>query len=284
MEKHNNKLAADVIDEYLAVSDTNALTSIVKPLNRLDIIYFLFVRRFSNGQQLELTNYPDWSRYFYLNDYFKMAPFRNPYMLYDKGYYLWKYLGCKQLHNKFLEMLNIGNGITLVYKHASFNDFYHFASYADKAEINNFYLTNINLLNRFILYFQEKSHRLILQAKKSSITLPYQDEKTELFQTRDAQILKFLQETEIQNYYVCDDDYNNYLTCREMECLKWFSRGKTAEEIGIILGTSRRTVETHILNVKRKLNCYKQATLGYKYAMMQMPLINGLSTDYDLTE
>lgn len=36
------------------------------------------------------------------------------------------------------------------------------------------------------------------------------------------------------------------LTARQIECLDWTARGKTAWEIGQILGISRRTVEEHL--------------------------------------
>ena len=54
-----------------------------------------------------------------------------------------------------------------------------------------------------------------------------------------------------------------YLTVREYECVDYLIRGKTAEEIAIILNISRRTAETHVQNIKRKMNCYNQLRLGY---------------------
>jgi len=44
------------------------------------------------------------------------------------------------------------------------------------------------------------------------------------------------------------------LTPREIECLLWASRGKTAWEISKILGISERTVVFHFTNVAEKLN------------------------------
>jgi len=43
------------------------------------------------------------------------------------------------------------------------------------------------------------------------------------------------------------------LTPREIECLQWASRGKTEEEIAIIIGRSRQTVHFHMRNVVTKL-------------------------------
>ncbi|MER8880866.1 helix-turn-helix domain-containing protein, partial [Mesorhizobium sp. M0684] len=43
------------------------------------------------------------------------------------------------------------------------------------------------------------------------------------------------------------------LSRREIECLKWAARGKTAWEIGRILGISRRTAAYHRDNARKKL-------------------------------
>ncbi|WP_352916861.1 LuxR C-terminal-related transcriptional regulator [Mesorhizobium sp. M1348] len=43
------------------------------------------------------------------------------------------------------------------------------------------------------------------------------------------------------------------LTPREFECLKWAARGKSARDVGQILGVSKRTVTFHLENAKEKL-------------------------------
>lgn len=43
------------------------------------------------------------------------------------------------------------------------------------------------------------------------------------------------------------------LTPRERECLLWVAEGKTSWEIGLILGTSERTVNFHLTNAASKL-------------------------------
>lgn len=49
-------------------------------------------------------------------------------------------------------------------------------------------------------------------------------------------------------------DYSGvHLTPRELNCLRWAARGKSASDIGCILGITRRTVSFHIENAKAKL-------------------------------
>jgi LuxR family transcriptional regulator, activator of conjugal transfer of Ti plasmids len=43
------------------------------------------------------------------------------------------------------------------------------------------------------------------------------------------------------------------LSRREAECLEWAAQGKSAWEIGTILGISRHTVSTYLENAKAKL-------------------------------
>ena len=54
-----------------------------------------------------------------------------------------------------------------------------------------------------------------------------------------------------------------YLTKREIECVNWLIKGKSACEISIILEISEKTVIRHLENIKKKLRCYKQFQLGY---------------------
>ncbi len=48
---------------------------------------------------------------------------------------------------------------------------------------------------------------------------------------------------------------NVRLTPRELECLRWTMDGKTAWEVGGILGISERTAVLHLGNAMRKLDC-----------------------------
>ena len=54
------------------------------------------------------------------------------------------------------------------------------------------------------------------------------------------------------------------LTKREAEVLGWLREGKTGPEIAIILGCARRTVETHIARLYRKLGVRHRAQLFFQ--------------------
>ncbi|KUM28723.1 LuxR family transcriptional regulator [Mesorhizobium loti] len=60
-----------------------------------------------------------------------------------------------------------------------------------------------------------------------------------------------------------DGEYN-CLSSREKECVFWVSRGKSSVDIGTILGISENTVDFHVKNVKRKLNCSSRLVAAVK--------------------
>lgn len=55
------------------------------------------------------------------------------------------------------------------------------------------------------------------------------------------------------------EKYN--ITDRQFDCIYYLLRGKPASKIGQLLNLSRRTIETHIDMLKRKLNCCSKSEL-----------------------
>jgi DNA-binding CsgD family transcriptional regulator len=68
------------------------------------------------------------------------------------------------------------------------------------------------------------------------------------------------------------------LSRRELECLKWAARGKTYNEIGMILGIAFSTVKSNLDHARYKLNC---ATLSQATARA---VADGILTPIDLEE
>lgn len=62
-------------------------------------------------------------------------------------------------------------------------------------------------------------------------------------------------------YKIAPNNLPYNLTKKEHECLFLLVRGKTASEIALMLNVSKRTIETHIENIKNKFGCTKKSEL-----------------------
>jgi DNA-binding CsgD family transcriptional regulator len=60
------------------------------------------------------------------------------------------------------------------------------------------------------------------------------------------------------------------LTAREIECLSWTLEGKTAWELGVILGITERTANFHLGNAIQKLDCDNKHSAVIKAMRMGM--------------
>jgi DNA-binding CsgD family transcriptional regulator len=67
-----------------------------------------------------------------------------------------------------------------------------------------------------------------------------------------------LDRPEIREFTAPDEPIAFDVTGRQLECLAWAGEGKTAIEIGIILGISARTVEGHLAKVCEGLGVRKR--------------------------
>jgi DNA-binding CsgD family transcriptional regulator len=159
----------------------------------------------------------------------------------------------------------VGDGITVIEVFEDCTEFFHFGAQEDTS-LMNLYLNNLNILRKFIYYFKDKMNEVIEAMSDTRILLPmkarFNNEEQEMLQ---AMLAVFNSLTEVNRYYGVGVQSNIYLTKREMECFYWYFMGKTADEIGLILKLSKRTVETYLLNAKIKTNCYNKRQLNYKH-------------------
>jgi len=143
---------------------------------------------------------------------------------------------------------------------------------------NNNYQLNIStqlpsLLKHFSLYFQERAKSLIQHATKQLISLSNNSHYaqnipttlTKQNQNRQIDKKSFLRELNFKRCQFEDPMLaNTVFSKREFECALAIIQGKTAEETAKKLFLSRRTVETHLENLKNKLGCLNKAELKKK--------------------
>ena len=187
--------------------------------------------------------------------------------LLPKGYFLWSELQTDDpAFAQGREFFNIDNGISFVTKQNDTTTLYIFGSTRDNFRIDSFYLKNIDLFKRFILYFNDTANKLIVSSHKNKIFLPSKQIVTgsisdDVFLGRQSR-KSFIEKIPINKYYMINKDENVYLTKREFECAYLFISGLTKKEVSKELGISARTVETYILRSQEKLKSLNKCQLS----------------------
>lgn len=252
------------------------IKELCSPLNQLGISYFSYVQVTSN-KFFGLNTSPEMSA-----DYIKTKAYNvdlhvegNMYLNEnDKLYTLWDALENKekidtrsniQLAQKF----DIAHLFTITEKTKQHTECYHFASTVENHAINQFYYNNLDLLNKFILYFKErlkiekqlnkifdlgfsltplKSRPLFDIPKKLALPVDKQtsfSNDENLFSQQD--MLNLFDGQQVKEFR------QPILSPREASCLLWTAKGKTAWEISIILNLSLHTVREYIKLAIKKL-------------------------------
>lgn len=175
---------------------------------------------------------------------------KTPPPLVTPGQHLWQgYIDLNFLYDVKHDF-NYDNGITIIRKHPTYEEIFNFASTTENRIILSLYLNQLELLEQFIQYFQDKASVLIKQSLKKPIAII----DTQSFQ----QISEFEFTSELINVFNGDKlnlkingGFIN-LTKRESQCLSFLLKGLSAKQIARELDISYRTVEIHCDNIRKK--------------------------------
>lgn len=250
------------LQSYIQLTADQSIQTICQPFfKHTQLSFLLYIRHFKNNQRLWLTTHGNWLEYYFKKQYHLINVFETSNSIPPSGNYLWSTLSGQQVFLDAKIYFNIDYGIILVNHLKNYTEFIHLASTPDNPQILNLYCNHLSWIYQFIFYFRETAKNWIDRAEKNmlpplintpfppnvvksplkALDLPHQHRKLLTEQYRFATI-----------------------TARETECINWLKKGKTATEIALILGTSKRTVEAHIKSIKAKLQCYNSFQLGYK--------------------
>ncbi len=230
------------------------------PLNSIGVTYFNYIKINEDGSRELLTNNAPWIDHFYKNELYKSVGVVDIEYLLPRGYFLWSELkNDDAAYSQGRESFNIDNGLSFVIKKNKETILFIFASTRSNDLINNFYVRNIDLFKRFILYFSDKGSELIQKASKNKIYLPDKqivaDRMLNKIEINKNMRNEFFNQTNIERFFIINQENNLYLTKREAECAAYMIDGATAKQIAKIMQISFRTVETHFRQIKQKLAC-----------------------------
>lgn len=254
------------MDKILLSSDHYFLTCTKKVrkicdylFSQLHFSFFDYARFYKPGNFYGLTVNDNSFKIFFELEYEPLQFCRNNYFENDRFYYFFSSAATLNPDKNYLNVLQqiyqitqSDHGLIILKKQADYVDIFFFSSPLPYHFAINNYLNELPLLIQFITYFQQESQELIYHAKDNEILLPAHMLPKVWTSPRKSST----QETELFPI-----KKRLTLTKRESECANYFCKGYTTKEIAILLNISPRTIETHLDNIKIKLNIKKKSDL-----------------------
>ncbi len=247
-------------DNHISMKMGSNVQEICTPLfSGTDICYFHYGRVYKDGSAIALANNVEWSKHCFNKKYHlnNINTMNNPIHLYN----------FTNLNPKILIDLRNNFGLEkMLHLNNYYKDFWEiigFATSQGNNKIIEFYYNKIDLLKLFSVYFQEKAAKLIklLERKENRMILPglanLNRPLSEKYDLRN----KLVDQLQKIGYPVNTPYGQIHLSSREIECLIYLLRGRTAVETAKALGISSKTVEYYIDLVKLKLDCHTRAEL-----------------------
>ncbi len=168
----------------------------------------------------------------------------------------------------------IEKGLTWIDKNQMGYKVYIFSSDSKNEKIHPKLYSNISLIKHFINYFDEEikpiRQEYFLSRKIDLVELKgekYYSQRGMIIQEYNQHLQKYLFLKEIN---LLDSDLLNIkLTNREIQCIKLYLNGNAAQDTAKILSISRRTVETHMNNIKSKLKINYKKDLFKRFMFLK---------------
>ncbi len=251
---------------HIALNAAHDISEICKPLKILGIISFNYVKTYHDGSQINLSTSSEWVEHFYLKKYYQIGSFERHPKKHASGYVLWTELSGQEIFSDARTYFHVDHGITVIDKQPDGCDFYSFGTTVDNASIITFYLNNIDLLRRFIIYFKDRASSLIKKARTEKIILPKLFDEHQFPDEQEKYMLsdikgQFINAIKIKNFNLSNDLEGEVLKKAQLNCLVGITQGKTAKEIAQCFNLSYRTVEGHINKLKERFNCNSKSEL-----------------------
>jgi DNA-binding CsgD family transcriptional regulator len=250
----------NLLKKSVLLTSVPYIKEICFPLKKyFNISYFGYVKTYLDNTHLALSTSAEWMTCFYENFHNK-AIIHKTMDAYQSGEFLWSQFSNSMTVQVAQNQFDIAHGIMIIKKNDDFCEFFGFATDKSNYKIENWYLRNMDVLDRFCLYFKEAAGSLIKKAENDRFILPSQsNKKKSLYQTPKIILRNLDARLSFFNEISTESPYR--LSKRQLQCLYYLSRGKTLKEIAKILNLSSKTVEHYLEITKSKLKCSKRSEL-----------------------
>lgn len=258
---------------HISVRATQDMLNFKNLLSIFKVEFFSYTRFYFDYTTVSMQTHTNWYEYFLKKEVPGSA---NVFNLMT-GCNLWSQLFPTQAMNDAYNF-NIGDGILFSYRYHTYIELISFATKKEDIPALNILLSNIDMLEKFIVYFKEQGSNLIIKAENERIIVP------EVMRGFDTTNTNLKLNSKRRAFFLETIGYGSKLknlTKREKEVLYSSSHGMTAKEIARKLHISPRTVETHIDNMKVKLSCQNKMQLTEIFWMEKNLFYQGESSDVE---
>jgi DNA-binding CsgD family transcriptional regulator len=244
---------------HILYSSADELKQICAPLRScFGVETFAYVKIYPDLSRVHLDTNAAWSEFFYKHAYrYHQINRLTESKHWEPGYsvlYMLDDSECIKDSHEF----DIGNGVVIADHVNGCTELVCFVlSYRESKSKLVGLLNNIDLLQKFIIYFKNRAVKILENAEKQKIILPFLEFTLEKasFSFKDEIRRNFL-ETITPSQII-----KNNLTQRELECIRYSAKDMSAKQVAKLLHISPRTVEKHLANAKEKLACSKKGSL-----------------------
>ncbi len=243
------------------------VNQLCKPLfKNFNIQEFAYLKIFKDGHFVHLETMPSFANdYYALNLYpslFELTHNARHYVvlspLLDHPYISYHQDKLKSnIHLGINHQLN--HRLYIIKNKPEFFEIYGFGTTETNPNMIDYLFMNIEMFNKFALYFKNRAYSLIEESYGS---------KTKLVDFTTPPINNNLQCEHKENPYISDEiSLKNYMisdtkiSAREIQCLNYLAHGLNTKEIAKSLELAPKTVEFYIYNLKNKLNCSHKSEL-----------------------
>ncbi len=246
--------------ERYTCSSHKKIAQLFEPFQRkFGLNFFNYHAISSDGKYTALTSRPDVSEHYVTKKLYLLDPLLVHPKHFGEGAFFYHSLGHEALlkfFSSFQKNFEMDYPFGLVMKSSNPEyefEFFGFTAATQNSTVLNSYVNELSAFYKFCNYFRSEGASLIKQAHNDPIDLLAID-KSRFFQGLPIELCPSKEKKKDPSEKDVLLTRSKDLSDRERICLRWMVAGKTAFEIGIILGISGRTAEKHIENALKKLD------------------------------
>lgn len=234
---------------HIAITSCPEVANIILPkIKQHGMTVFNYYKIYFDGRVVRLSSDSAWTEHYFQNNYLNILAVPKSYLTKPLNYYIWQIEDCPKVLLDASLNFNTSNGISIAEKHPDYIEYFCFGTTLEnRSIINNFYLSNLDVLRQYGHYFREQANSLLRKAEKNML--------------------------QVTNVDVCHADcrpvdimHNSLakLTHRQTDCARLLLQGLRYKQIANELNLSTRTIESYIEDIKDKLQCQNKTELIIK--------------------